>query len=342
MPDVILPFPEEGKTDKETIQNLIDVVIKLRKELEFLLNNLDEQNVLVAKRAQISDLLAGTIRADQIDVTEGKIQAAQIEELVVGGNVTMGPNATISWSQVTGTDQIPLRSDLTWDNIQGKPNNLLTQPQLEAALTNYVTTGEMTDALAYTLNLGNFNTIITKDYIASMNLVVGNEILMGANARIAWNNVDDKPPFSTVATSGSYNDLSDKPNIPVLPSYIQPDKIYSTYIDSSTVASPIIVGGTITGTYIYGSEFHGTTSESAFIKVGGTSNLGDFRFFRGGTSSPVYMIYDDLNIIEFMANASGGYPISFLGSTGTNTYPRGIWDFSGAAVTGLSVTAKFG
>lgn len=31
---------------------------------------------------------------------------------------------------------------------------------------------------------------------------------------VAWDNVSDKPSFSTVATSGSYNDLSNKPTIP--------------------------------------------------------------------------------------------------------------------------------
>lgn len=107
MPDVILPFPEKGNNDKETIRNLTDTVVKLRKELEFLLQNLDEQNVIRAQTAIISDLLAGTITADQIDVTEGKIQSAQIESLIVGSNVVMGPDATISYSKVTGTPYIP-------------------------------------------------------------------------------------------------------------------------------------------------------------------------------------------------------------------------------------------
>ena len=40
----------------------------------------------------------------------------------------------------------------------------------------------------------------------------------------------------------SFEDLSDKPSIPVLPSYIK-----STYIDSATVQSPTITGGTLTG-----------------------------------------------------------------------------------------------
>lgn len=35
-----------------------------------------------------------------------------------------------------------------------------------------------------------------------------------ASATVAWNNVSGKPDFATVATSGSYNDLKNKPTIP--------------------------------------------------------------------------------------------------------------------------------
>ena len=34
----------------------------------------------------------------------------------------------------------------------------------------------------------------------------------------SWSEVTDKPTFATVATSGSYNDLSNKPTIPSIPS----------------------------------------------------------------------------------------------------------------------------
>ena len=34
----------------------------------------------------------------------------------------------------------------------------------------------------------------------------------------AWSEIGSKPTFATVATSGSYNDLSNKPTIPSIPS----------------------------------------------------------------------------------------------------------------------------
>ncbi len=81
MPDVNLPIPTPGLNDKDTIQNLIDVVYKMRKELDFLLQNLDESNVLRAQVARIAEIYAGTIEANKITTVEAKIQDAQIDNL---------------------------------------------------------------------------------------------------------------------------------------------------------------------------------------------------------------------------------------------------------------------
>jgi len=107
MPEVYLPVPEEGKDTNATVQNLFDAYYRMRKELEYLLQHLDEDNVLRAQTAVISDLLAGKITANQIDVSQGKITTGQIEDLVVGNNVTMGPNARISWLNVDNQPYIP-------------------------------------------------------------------------------------------------------------------------------------------------------------------------------------------------------------------------------------------
>ena len=170
----------EGKVDA-----LYDAFFMMRKQMMYYLSGvLDSENI-------------HSITTDQLIAGTAKIGTAFIEDLEVGRNVTMGPDATISWGKVTGTEEIAVRDDIRWDNLPDIPTNLLTQPELIVALTDYVTTGNMTDALADTINLGNFSTIITKDYIASMNLVVGDEILMGANARISWEKVDNQPTIPT-------------------------------------------------------------------------------------------------------------------------------------------------
>ena len=45
--------------------------------------------------------------------------------------------------------------------------------------------------------------------------------LKGQADSVLWSGVTDKPSFATVATSGSYNDLSNKPTIPTIPSSLK-------------------------------------------------------------------------------------------------------------------------
>lgn len=108
MAEIKLPDIRPAKTIEEKLDALYDAYFVMRKFMTYYLSgNLDEENVVRAQEAVIANILAGTIKADQIDVTEGKIQAAQIVDLVVGGNVTMGPDATISWSKITDRPTIP-------------------------------------------------------------------------------------------------------------------------------------------------------------------------------------------------------------------------------------------
>ncbi len=87
------------------------------------------------------------------------------------------------------------------------------------------------------------------------------------NGTISWgDNISD------VAKSGSYDDLSDKPTIPELPSYIQKTKITSTSIESPTIS-----GGTISGATISGGEFTNST-KGAYLIVG-SGQYGDLYLY---------------------------------------------------------------
>ena len=52
------------------------------------------------------------------------------------------------------------------------------------------------------------------------------ETIGGGVTSVDWDDITNKPDFATVATSGSYNDLSDKPTIP--PAYTLPAATIST------------------------------------------------------------------------------------------------------------------
>lgn len=45
------------------------------------------------------------------------------------------------------------------------------------------------------------------------------EFTAGSATSVPWSGVTGKPTFATVATSGSYNDLTNKPTIPSLSGY---------------------------------------------------------------------------------------------------------------------------
>jgi hypothetical protein len=96
MPTVNLPQATElsGEVNINNLyksyMSLYDNSQKLRKELSFLMNNLDEENVLVAQKAMIAELYAGTVTTDQLVAGTAKIGSALIETLTVGGNVQIG------------------------------------------------------------------------------------------------------------------------------------------------------------------------------------------------------------------------------------------------------------
>lgn len=123
---------------------------------------------------------------------------------------------------------------------------------------------------------------------------------------MAWGSITGKPSFATVATSGSYNDLSNKPNIPSIPSSLPANggtSTYSTYLRVNDLrASAIaptygennIVGwfnnlGTPDGNWWSGIHVKGwTTTYSAWQLAGpsyDSAPASDALWFRSGKDS---------------------------------------------------------
>jgi hypothetical protein len=97
---------------------------------------------------------------------------------------------------------------------------------------------------------------IGADKIATNELVVGDNIAMGPNAYISWGQVTEQP------------------DIPVLPSYIK-----STYIDETRIESPEIYGGYIYGGVIQGGEIIADTN----IDVTKDASIGDHLYMNSNT-----------------------------------------------------------
>lgn len=70
------------------------------------------------------------------------------------------------------------------------------------------------------------------------------EFTAGSATSVPWSGVTGKPTFATVATSGSYNDLSNKPTIPSLSGYATQSWVTSQgYLTSIPVATSSAYGG---------------------------------------------------------------------------------------------------
>lgn len=189
------------------------------------------------------------------------------------------------------------------------------------------------------------STVITKDWIATLGLKVGTEIQMGSNATISWSQVTGTPSIPTKASD--IGALPDTTAIPVLPNYIK-----STYIDSTTVQSPNIVGGLITGSVLQTAD---TSAKRIVINTEGiTSYDGAHKsgfFAKAGTYSEGALGINHMgnSAISIHWNGQGegtfecGGNLHIHAGTGSyKTFFSGNVDFGGATVTGISTVAKFG
>lgn len=114
-----LPIPEYGDNDKQTMDNLMDTVMKLRKELEYTMYHLDDDNIpdLAKMKGDIDGnhtmiiqtnnditLLAADVAGNKSQI---QVQAGQISSLVtdVSGNTSaIIQNSNQIQSLVTKTD----------------------------------------------------------------------------------------------------------------------------------------------------------------------------------------------------------------------------------------------
>ena len=91
----------------------------------------------------------------------------------------------------------------------------------------------------------------------------------GGTGTVAWDDITNKPTFSTVATSGSYNDLSDKPTIPT--NYVTLDTA-QTVTGTKTFQGGLITENTTFGIkmnvlpsrFIYDYNNQGTIEKTIF------------------------------------------------------------------------------
>lgn len=93
--------------------------------------------------------------------------------------------------------------------------SLVTQSDLSEAIADFATVNQLDTGLA-TVTAAKQDKLVNQLNIKSVNgqsLLGSGDMQVSADS-VAWDNVTDKPEFAEVATSGSYNDLTNKPTIP--------------------------------------------------------------------------------------------------------------------------------
>lgn len=214
----------------------------------------------------------GTIGADKI----------KVNELIVGDNIQMGPNAYIAW-----------------DNVTQKPD--IGEVALDKINATYIDANGVWTPNVYATNISTLKGKIKTAQIET--LEVGYNVIMGPDAYISWRQVTDKP------------------NIPVLPSYIK-----STYIDSTRIESPTIYGGYIRGGRIESDSRIDVTTDAY---IGRNLYMNAARFGEG----IFFNTWNETSIT--VADPSSGILIK----GGLEVY--GNVDFSRASVTGLDAIQPY-
>ena len=145
-----------------------------------------------------------------------KINTKKQNKLTAGSNITINGD-TISASQpAVNNGKLTIQKN-------GSSIGTFTANQSSNATANIIVPTKTSD-------LTNDSNFVSKtDYATSSTggvvkvgsgLSIANGVLSATGGGMAdaveWNNVLNKPSFSTVATSGSYNDLSNKPTIPTV------------------------------------------------------------------------------------------------------------------------------
>jgi hypothetical protein len=213
------------------------------------------------------------------------------------------------------------------------------EKQLTEELTAYVTTGQMSTALLDTLTTGNFATIVTKDFIASMNLIVGQEITMGPNATIQWAKVLGTPTIPTTAAQ-----VGALATTWVGATYIDANGLYTGTINANKINVGTLNGFSITGASITGGTITGTTVQTAAsgarLVLNGT-NLSGYNssgyvtsqldgnaltFYNSGTL--VGSLKGSYNAMQIDMPSSGQFVIT-VGGSNALVYYNNEWSFFG-------------
>lgn len=154
------------------------------------------------------------------------------------------------------------------------------------------------------------------------------EFTAGSATSVPWSGVTGKPTFATVATSGSYNDLSNKPTIPSLSGYATQSWVTSQgYLTSIPVATSSAYGGIQIGYTTEDKNYAVQLSHGkAYVNVPWTDTNTNyypttFTWTNGTTAGPTGSLTgSEMSAVSFGAIPSASATQSGVVTTGNQTF----------------------
>lgn len=307
-----------------------------------------------------SEIIGGSISGNTITgakISTGEFNATnmKVSGLVVGNNVTMGPNATIAWNKITDNQdvititniannaitQLPedlvYAADLAWEKIVNRPNNLVTftdllwnnivgRPDVPSAALAAIKSTYMDSNGVWTPSVyaTRINTLYGKIGVGLIeDLVVGSNVIMGPSAKISWVNVTDGPNLTYINGQGIYTGTVEAKNI--IGSFIlaQNSQVKETLnISNSSATSNGIVlkapGANGTIQFNYGGQQVGFVGyDSSFYGSFGVRSLGHMDIKSGSILN--INSGSTMNLTSSgMVNISGSNTVSVKSTYGVN------------------------
>lgn len=130
----------------------------------------------------------------------------------------------------------------------------------------------------------------------------GNITIQGGGGASTWDEIEGKPDFATVATSGSYNDLSNKPTIPDVTG--KADKVSSAtngHLAGLNASGNLTDSGIVPSTLVYQGASQGTVPSVDFDPMTDTVHV------TAQTLSPEQQLQVRTNIGAGTSDFSGSY-----------------------------------
>lgn len=172
MASVNLPYPEQGRNDKETIQILYDTVLKLRKELSFALMNIDVDN---------SPALEGVVAQSKDNSATIQVLNGEIDLSVKKDGVISAINLSTEGIKISA-DKINIIGLVTFTDLSTEGKTTINGANITTGTIDANRIATNIAKVSQLLYVGDENSLDTKE----IRFATGTRIRGGSNGVTPW------------------------------------------------------------------------------------------------------------------------------------------------------------